>query len=81
MEQAKLFQFIAEHTLEMMIVFAADGRILYANPLAESKLKYTDRLQHYSIVDIFPKKEDIRESFNKSTEEMQMLMAYRGNKV
>ena len=73
MEQTKLFEFMTEQALAMMIVFDADGKILYANPTAEQKLKYTGSLEQSSIVDIFPKKEDIRESFNKATEEMQKL--------
>lgn len=81
MEQTKLFQFMTEHALAMMIVFDVDGNILYANPTAENKLKYADNLCQCSIMDIFPKEEDIKESFNRTTEEMQKLMAYRGNRT
>lgn len=81
MEQEKLFQFMIEHTLAMMIVFDAQGKVLYANPAAEKKLKYISGLCHASILEIFPNKEEIKDSLNKSTEEMQKLMAYRGNRT
>ena len=81
MEQKKLFQFMIEYTVAMMIVFDATGNILYANPTAENKLKYADGLKNSSIMEVFPKKEDLKENLNKSTEDMQKLMAYRGNRT
>lgn len=81
MEQEKLFQFMIEYTVAMMIVFDADGNILYANPTAENKLKYADGLKNSSITEVFPKKEELKESLNKFTEDMQKLMAYRGNRT
>lgn len=80
MEQTKLFQFTMEHVLEMVLVFDAEGRILYANPTAEKILKYKDALCHSCIDEIFPK-EDIKENLHKYGEEEQKLMAYRGNRT
>ena len=81
MEQEKLFQFMIEHTLAMMLVFDAQGNVLYANPVAEKKLKYAKDLCQVSMIEIFPNKEELKESLNKSIEEMQQIMAYRGNRT
>lgn len=81
MEQEKLLQFMIEHTLAMMIVFDVQGKVLYANPVADKKLNYAEGLCQTSIIQIFPNKEEIKDCLNKSTEEMQKLMAYRGNRT
>lgn len=81
MEQEKLFQFMIEHTLAMMVVFDAQGTVLYANPAAEKKLKYVPNLCQTSIVEIFPQKESIKDTLNRATKEVQKLMAYRGNRT
>ena len=81
MEQAELFRFTVEQALEMMIVFDDDGTILYANPVAESMLKYPQSLSYISITEIFPIEEDLRVTLEKCVDEMQNLMAYRGNRT
>lgn len=69
MEQEKLFQFMIEHTLAMMIVFDEQGKVLYANPVAEKKLKYASNLCKTSIVEIFPQEEKLKDSLNKTEED------------
>lgn len=81
MEQEKLFQFMIEHTLAMMIVFDEQGKVLYANPVAEKKLKYASNLCETSIVEIFPQEEKLKDSLNKTEEDTRKLMAYRGNRT
>lgn len=81
MERANFFQFTIEQALEMMIVFDANGEILYANPAAEKLLKYKDSLCGKCITEIFPMKEELRETVEKYAGEIQELMAYRGNRI
>lgn len=81
MEQAELFRFTIEQTLEMMIFFEQKGTILYANPAAESMLKYPESLSNRSIAEIFPREEDLKVTLVKCMDEMQNLMAYRGNRT
>ena len=81
MEQANFFQFTIEQALEMMMVFDADGKILYANPIAENMLKYKDTLCGKCITEIFPMEEELRETVEKYAGEIQELMAYRGNRT
>lgn len=81
MEQEKLFRFMIEHTLAMMIVFDEQGKVLYANPVAEKKLKYASNLCETSIIEIFPQEENLKDSLNKTEEEPRKLMAYRGNRT
>lgn len=95
MEQNNFFKFAIEQTLEMIIVFDESGRILYANPAAENKLKYTGNLPGRKMKDIFPMEEEWQEDFNEEEEnvkesnklfakaatEPKECMAYRGNRT
>ena len=80
MEQTEWFQFTIENALDMMIIFEAGGKILYANPAAETMLKYKEVLPERRITDIFPMEEWMVYPKN-SSEELQELMAYRGNRT
>ena len=75
MEQAELFLFTIEQTLEMMIFFEQKGTILYANPAAESMLKYPESLSNRSIAEIFPREEDLKVTLVKCMDEMQIPCA------
>ena len=81
MEQTQFFQFTIEHALEMMIIYEAGGQILYANPAAETMLKYKNHLTGQKITDVFPKEEEWIVNPQNSWEKMQELMAYRGNRT
>ena len=74
MEQTNLFQFTIEHAAEMMIVFEAGGQIVYANPAAETLLKYKEALNTRNITDIFPMEESwIRNPQNIEEEERELM--------
>ena len=81
MEQTNLFQFTIEHAAEMMIVFEAGGQIVYANPAAETLLKYKEALNTRNITDIFPMEESWIRNPQNIEEEERELMAYRGNRT
>ena len=81
MDQSLFFQFTIEQAMEMMIVFETGGKILYANPAAETMLKYIDSLKGCRISDVFPMEEGwIDNPQNKLIYE-QEFMAYRGNRT
>lgn len=81
MEQTKIFQFSVEQASEMVIVYKAGGRILYANPAAENMLKYREGLKKQRITDIFPMEEMWIVRPMKDEVYPQELMAYRGNRT
>ena len=81
MEQADFFRFTIEQALEMMIVFDVSGKILYANPVAESMLKYKNTLCEELITEIFPMEEELKTVVEEYDGRVQKLMAYRGNRT
>ena len=80
MEETQFFQFITERATEMMIVFEAGGAILYANPAAETMLKYKEDLKTVRITDIFPMEEWSKKPQNTFGQEQEFI-AYRGNRT
>lgn len=81
MQTANVFQFTIEHATEMILVFEAGGKILYANPAAETMLKYKESMKEANIRDIFPMEEGwIHHPKDKTTQE-QEFMAYRRNRT
>lgn len=81
MEQSSFFQFAIEQALEMMIVFDADMKILYANKAAENMLKYQDYLIGKSMLEVFPMEKDSFEKIQDKAGEVKEAMAYRGNRT
>ena len=85
MEQSSLFQFSIDNALEIILIFDADGTIMYANQSAESQLSYQSRLQGLSIMDIVPgvfqEQAGLLRFMGKSDGTFQNIMLYRGNKT
>ncbi len=54
MGQSNLFQFTLDNALEIIIIFDADGKIVYANHTASQLLDYSDGLSGGSITAVFP---------------------------
>lgn len=54
MEENGLIQFSMDNALEIIIVFDANGSIVYANQVAKKQLEYEDALCGSLITDIFP---------------------------
>lgn len=85
MWQKSLFQFSVDNALEMVIMFAEDGRVLYTNKSAQKKLEYKDACTDIYVKDIFPgefQDEDIQRKMQElAGEEAGNMMAYRGNRT
>ena len=81
MKQEQFFQSIIEQATEMIIVYEAGGKILYANPAAENMLKYAEDLKLRNIVDIFPMEESRIDNPQKQLIQEQEFMIYRGNRT
>lgn len=54
MGKNQLFQYAVEHSLEMIFLFDADGKITYGNQAAKEQLEYGDDLYDYRMEDLFP---------------------------
>lgn len=54
MGRNELFQYAVDHSLEMIFLFDADGKIIYGNETAKDLLEYGDDLYDYNIEDVFP---------------------------
>lgn len=80
-----LFQFSLDNTSEIVMIFNAQGVIVYANKAADRELEYKDQVRGHLITDIFPEQFDLAEnSFvlrHNVEEELQNSMAYRGNRT
>lgn len=83
--QTDLFQFSLENTAEIILLFKADGYIVYANKAAERELDYKDQVCGHMITDIFPEQFEIAENCfllkHEVEENPQKAMAYRGNRT
>ncbi len=79
----RLFQFSIDNALEFVIVFDSDGKIVYANQMAEDNFEYAGYLQGIVITQIFPR--DIRiengklEILCENNGDIYKMMAYRWN--
>lgn len=79
------YMFLAEHSLDMLLVFNSAGKIEYANESAEQMLKYPSGLIGQSITELFPNEfeegqEGLISNFDQG-EELNKSMVYRGNKT
>ncbi len=84
MELANLFQFAADNSLEMIMVFNDFGRIAYANKRAKELTEFEDDLCGSYISDIYPGlfPKDVRvEDAEVTIGEIYDGMAYRKNKT
>ena len=54
MEQSNLFRFSIDNALEIIIIFDAEGTVIYTNLAAEKKLEYKDELRGRLITDFLP---------------------------
>lgn len=85
MDQNGLFRFSIENALEIMIIYDAQGLIVYANQAARKQLEYEEQLYGSSITDIFPGEFRIEDG-NLQAEyeadgELRNMMAYRKNRT
>ncbi len=81
----RIFQFALDQTVEIVLVFGNDGKIIYANQAAKQQLAFGEEICNCLIGDIFPTKFQImadsfvfQKGFVKETME---LMAYRKNQT
>lgn len=85
MDMMGLFQFSLDNASEIIMIFNADGVIVYANKAAELKLEYNNQVCGHRITDIFPEQFNLAEnSFvlrHEEEKELQNAMAYRGNRT
>lgn len=83
--QTDLFQFSLENAAEIILLFNAEGRIVYANKAAELELDYNGQVCGRMITEIFPEQFEIAENCFRLKLEMgekpQKAMAYRGNRT
>ena len=81
----ELFQFSLNNTSEIVMIFNAEGVIIYANEAAERELEYKNQVCGHSITDIFPEQFEPAENSLvircKAFVEPQNAMAYRGNRT
>lgn len=84
MIDTSIFKQTMDCALEIVVLFEADGRIVYANKTANSLLEYDISVEGKNIADIFPaefvKEDTLIWHIDKHTEKKQ-LMAYRGNRT
>jgi PAS domain S-box-containing protein len=85
MEQDSLMEFVAAHTLEIMLLFDGQGRITYCNEAAKQQLSYDEGLVGIGISDIFPRDfsqtEEGFETERDFNQEFVQLEAYRKNRT
>lgn len=85
MEQENLFQFLIEHTLEIVFLFDGQGRITYANEAAKQQLAYQDEICGCMISEIFPGEFWIADNGFETncsfSPEVLQMMAYRKNRT
>lgn len=85
MIQEDLFWFSMEEALEMILVFAENGRIIFANTAAKQQLEYGDELRGTHIGEIFPNTfHNAEEGFETSLGfdlTLQEMTAYRKNRT
>lgn len=85
MEQSNLFRFSIDNALEIIIIFDAEGTVIYTNLAAEKKLEYKGELRGRLITDFLPgvfsnETTGIR-FMGKSDGSFRNIMIYRGNKT
>lgn len=85
MEQNSLFQFLANHALEILLIYDGDGFIVYANEAAGQELEYGEQLCGCSIADIFPAEFQVEDgklcARYEADGEIRNMMAYRKNRT
>ncbi len=54
MVEQELFRFVIEQSVQMVLLFDAQGKILFANRAAKESLEYGEDISSYEITDIFP---------------------------
>ncbi|MDD6195129.1 MAG: ATP-binding protein [Lachnospiraceae bacterium] len=85
MRQEEAIQLSLEYINEIVLFFAGDGRISYANASAKKLLEYENQLLQCNIGDIFP---GVFSAGNQVEEQVKLLLeqpkemeAYRGNRT
>lgn len=79
----ELFRFAVQHSLEMILVFQRDGKIIYGNHAAKEKFAFGEELLNCKMADIFPElfqEEQVRRK-DLHIGEKQKTTAYRENKT
>lgn len=85
MRQEEAIQLSLEYINEIVLFFAGDGKISYANASAKKLLEYEDQLLNNNIGDVFPSMFSVG---NAVAEQVRLLLgqpkeldAYRGNRT
>lgn len=83
--EERIFHFALEHTLEMVLVFDKDGKIIYANHSAKEQLEFGKEISQKRMADIFPNEIQLSASVFAVSENMlenaKEMMAYRKNQT
>ena len=79
----RMYRFLMDKALEMILTFDMSGKVTYANDAAQKKLKYENGLTGRHISDVFPNTfKALDDGFQTEYvfgNEPQNLVAYRGN--
>lgn len=85
MEHPDLFQFSLDNSLEIVIMFENNGRIVYANQSSKKMLEYDEEIYANSIADIFPGefqiKNDLFQCLHCTPGILSDTMIYRKNRT
>lgn len=85
MEQGNLFRYSIDNALEIIIIFDAEGTIIYTNLSAERQLEYKGELRGRLITDILPGVFEQTVTglkfMGKSDGSFRNIMIYRGNRT